>query len=308
MGIKVSKFARWATRLALAATGLAAGTAMGQAQQPFPSRPITWINGFGPGSSADVINRLMVPEATKNLGQTVVLDYRPNLKQTVQATMNARGQAYIVTNVANSTIIFETLRDPGFNIEPGKDYTAVMAGYLGPYFLVVSSAADQGRAEPYRYSKANRGKLNFAAGSPAASGFTPPPSRDHFDKPAWTLTAIHTQERAGMFQSVAVGETHVGLFSGRLQTVHRFRQVDGPGCDFRAPAVPVLQTLPTAIKSACPTITQLRILGGHHLTRPRCLGGRGQAQPRLRRRHERPRMWPSASTISATVLRGTPDL
>ena len=45
--------------------------------QDYPTRPIRWVLGFAPGGSPDSVARLITPQLTAQLGQSVVLDNRP---------------------------------------------------------------------------------------------------------------------------------------------------------------------------------------------------------------------------------------
>ena len=47
------------------------------AAQDYPTRPIRWVLGFAPGGSPDSVARIITPQLTMQLGQSVVLDNRP---------------------------------------------------------------------------------------------------------------------------------------------------------------------------------------------------------------------------------------
>ena len=58
------------------ALGLAAATAA-QAAAPWPVRPIRLIATYGPGSSIDIIARLVAKPLSEQLGQTVIVENKP---------------------------------------------------------------------------------------------------------------------------------------------------------------------------------------------------------------------------------------
>jgi tripartite-type tricarboxylate transporter receptor subunit TctC len=47
------------------------------AQEPYPSRTITWVVGYPPGGSVDVVTRLIARKLERSLGQSIVVDNRP---------------------------------------------------------------------------------------------------------------------------------------------------------------------------------------------------------------------------------------
>ena len=45
--------------------------------QAYPSRPVRWIVAAGPGSSPEIVARLIEQPLSKQLGQPIVIDNRP---------------------------------------------------------------------------------------------------------------------------------------------------------------------------------------------------------------------------------------
>jgi tripartite-type tricarboxylate transporter receptor subunit TctC len=66
-------------RIILAATIAAAATAVTavQAQEKWPSKPITYVVPFGPGGTTDVLARLLTVKAGPALGTTFVIENKP---------------------------------------------------------------------------------------------------------------------------------------------------------------------------------------------------------------------------------------
>ena len=58
--------------------------------QQYPSRPVRIIVGFGAGSTADVLARLMSPRLAKTLGQQFVVENRPGAGSMLAAEAVAR--------------------------------------------------------------------------------------------------------------------------------------------------------------------------------------------------------------------------
>ncbi len=156
----------------LAAGGATLLTAGPAAAQAFPSRPITIIYPYGSGSSADVLLRMQVQEVSKALGQPVLVDLRSgaNGRLGPQGVINSKGNPYLYSFVADSTLVIEPLRDPTFVLAPGKEYTPIASAYLGPYILTISSTIPpRDVAALLAYSKANAGKVNFGVGQVGGS-------------------------------------------------------------------------------------------------------------------------------------------
>jgi len=55
---------------------LAAWSAFAHAQGSYPSRPVRIIIPFAPGTSPDVVMRIVQPKLSESLGQAIVIDNR----------------------------------------------------------------------------------------------------------------------------------------------------------------------------------------------------------------------------------------
>lgn len=97
--------------------------------QDYPSRPVRWVLGFAPGGSPDSVARILTPQLTAQLGQTVVLDNRPGangiLAADIVAKANPDGYTVLITSGAfaiNPSIVrklpFDTIKsfEPVTNI------------------------------------------------------------------------------------------------------------------------------------------------------------------------------------------------
>ena len=63
-----------ARAVAFAATAASAAIATPASPQPYPSRPVTLVQGFGVGGNADTVARLLAAEMQQGLGQPVVVE------------------------------------------------------------------------------------------------------------------------------------------------------------------------------------------------------------------------------------------
>lgn len=97
--------------------------------QDYPSRPVRWVLGFAPGGSPDSVARILTPQLTAQMGQSVVLDNRPGangiLAADIVAKANPDGYTVLITSGAfaiNPSIVkklpFDTIKsfEPVTNI------------------------------------------------------------------------------------------------------------------------------------------------------------------------------------------------
>ncbi len=70
----------------------------------YPQRPVRWVLGFAPGGSPDSVARIVTPQLTAQLGQSMVLDNRPGangiLGADIVAKANADGYTLLITPAA----------------------------------------------------------------------------------------------------------------------------------------------------------------------------------------------------------------
>ncbi|MFA7680785.1 MAG: tripartite tricarboxylate transporter substrate binding protein, partial [Pigmentiphaga sp.] len=114
----------WISALVLslgALHGLAAA-----ADANWPSKPIRVIVPFGPGSSPDVVARIVTDQASKSLGQTIVVENRPGASGNIgtQAIARAAPDGYtfgvsITGPMVNNTVLMKDLPyDPFTELAP----------------------------------------------------------------------------------------------------------------------------------------------------------------------------------------------
>jgi len=58
----------------------------------YPERPIRWVLGFAPAGAPDAVARIVSPQLSEQLGQSVVLDNRPGANGILGADLVARAQ------------------------------------------------------------------------------------------------------------------------------------------------------------------------------------------------------------------------
>lgn len=76
------------------------------AQSAYPSRPLRFVVGFGPGSAVDVAGRLVIPRLSEILGQPILVENRVGAGSNIAAEFVARapadGYTLFVASIANA--------------------------------------------------------------------------------------------------------------------------------------------------------------------------------------------------------------
>ena len=142
-----------------------------QAQQNFPSRPIRIIIPSTPGSTQDILARLIGPKLTDSFRQPVVVENRPGasgilgIMQVVKATpdgytLMAMGPGYAVLAATRDNLPYDALKDLRGVAQIGYN-TAALLVYPG---LGVKSVK-----ELIAYAQARPGKILFGASAAGSS-------------------------------------------------------------------------------------------------------------------------------------------
>jgi tripartite-type tricarboxylate transporter receptor subunit TctC len=102
-------------------------------------KPLRLVIGFPPGTTADVIARLMAPRMAEGLGQPVIVENRPGAGSSIAAESVARapadGSTLLVSTIANS--INPALYKLGFDFT--RDLTPIALLAEAPGLLVASA-------------------------------------------------------------------------------------------------------------------------------------------------------------------------
>ena len=136
--------------------------------QSYPTKPVTLIVPFGPGSGTDIIARIIGQRLGLVLGQTIIIENKPGANGTIAANFVARSAhdgytLFMSTNTPHSAA-------PGLmksiSYDPVKDFVALSrVGSFTQMLLVNPSIPAKSVQELIAYAKANPGKLTFASGN-----------------------------------------------------------------------------------------------------------------------------------------------
>jgi tripartite-type tricarboxylate transporter receptor subunit TctC len=214
----------------------------------YPSKPITIIVPFGPGSATDTISRVVAQHLGAALKQSVVVEDRPGANGALAALYVARSAPdgytlFMSTNSPHSAVPF-LMKNPGY--DPVKDFAAITR--MGSYTLMLCihpSIPAKSVKELIDYAKANPGKLSFASGN--TSGVVAGETLKHWAE----LDILHVPYKSAptalndvlagrvsmMFTDLTTGLPHVKAGALRALAVTRIK---------RSTLIPELPTLDEA--------------------------------------------------------------
>ena len=136
--------------------------------QTWPSKPITIIVPFGPGSGTDTITRIIAQQLGTALGQGIVVENKPGANGAIAAAYVARStpDGYTLLMSTNSPHSAAPSLNKHIGYDPVKDF--VPLSRVGSYTLMLVAHPDlpvKSIAELIAHAKANPGKLTFASGN-----------------------------------------------------------------------------------------------------------------------------------------------
>ncbi len=131
----------------------------------YPSKTVTLVVPFTPGSGSDLIARILAPKLSARWGQPVIVDNKPgasgNLGHNFVAKATPDGHALLVTadSFTMAPAIYKTMP-----YDPANDFAAVVPLADASYaFAVNPSVPAKDLKSLVAYLKANPGKINYAS-------------------------------------------------------------------------------------------------------------------------------------------------
>ncbi|NGM87937.1 tripartite tricarboxylate transporter substrate binding protein [Parapusillimonas sp. SGNA-6] len=152
---------------ALAAAPIAFAPLAAQAED-YPSRAITFVVPFGPGSATDQLARAIGQGVTDQTGQVVVIENKPGASAMIGASDVARAhpdgyRVLITTNTSQSANphLYKKL-----SYDPVKDFEPVTLLGTGGQIMVVNPSSPAKTVQDFiQMAKKDPGKLTFGSGS-----------------------------------------------------------------------------------------------------------------------------------------------
>ena len=134
------------------------------AQAPYPSKPIRFIVGFGPGATNDLVARLLGQKLTEQLGQTVVVENRGGANTAIASAQFVRAapDGYTlmlnspghITNPSLMKLDFDSVNDFAFITQIAESVNIV---------VVHPSLPAKSVKELIAISKQRPGQINYAS-------------------------------------------------------------------------------------------------------------------------------------------------
>jgi tripartite-type tricarboxylate transporter receptor subunit TctC len=136
----------------------------------YPTRPITLVAVFGPGSASDTICRIIANKLGPALGQPVVVEDRPGADGALAALYvhHQSADGYTLLMATNSPLSADPYLHKDVNYDPVKDFVPITRVGSFTLMLVVNpNLPIHSVKEMIDYAKANPGNLTFATGNTA---------------------------------------------------------------------------------------------------------------------------------------------
>ena len=136
------------------------------AAQAYPSRAVTFVVGYAPGGTGDVVARLIAQKLGGVLGQSVVVENRAGASGAIAAQSVARaapdGHTLLVGQTAEIAINQHLMK--GLAYDPGKDLQPIALAAVVPLGLVVPGKAPYATLpELVKAARASKQGLSFAS-------------------------------------------------------------------------------------------------------------------------------------------------
>jgi tripartite-type tricarboxylate transporter receptor subunit TctC len=165
----------WISRLAVSV--LVPAAVFGFAAEPahaqnYPSKPISFIVPYGPGTGNDIIARIISQKVVENWGHPMVVENRSGAAGAIGTELVAKAQpdGYMILIASTSQIINPYVSKVRYDIL--KDLTPVTVPGTLPYLLAVPAASSASSIKDLvAQAKSMPGKFNYAGSFGSVSHF-----------------------------------------------------------------------------------------------------------------------------------------
>jgi tripartite-type tricarboxylate transporter receptor subunit TctC len=213
------KFSRRHLLLITAAAALPVGVRLARAQS-YPTRPVYLIEGFGAGSSPDIVARLIGQALSERLGQSFMVENRSGASSIIatEAVVRAPPDGYTLLLVTAANTINTTMLKHNFDFI--RDIAPVASIARVPLVMEVHPSVPTNTvAEFIAYAKAHPGKISLAS---AGTGSLPHLAGEMFSTMVG-VNLFHVPYRgAQVFPALLAGEVQI-YFGPLLSSIEYIR-------------------------------------------------------------------------------------
>jgi tripartite-type tricarboxylate transporter receptor subunit TctC len=132
----------------------------------YPERPVRFVVPFPPGTTTDVVARLVALRLGERFGQTIVVDNRAGGSGTigVETVARAAPDGYTWGLGTTTTHALAHILNPKLGYDPVRDFAPVSLLGDSPYFLTANPALPATNVREFvAHARANPGKLLYAS-------------------------------------------------------------------------------------------------------------------------------------------------
>ena len=140
--------------------------------QAYPSKPIKIMVTIGPGSSADILARIVAEELQRRLGQPVVVENKPGAGGNIAADAVAKSapDGYTLLMSTISTHAINAAMYPSMPFDPIKDFAHIALLVANPNALVVlPNAPVQSLKDLLELAAKKPGEVSYSSGGSGTS-------------------------------------------------------------------------------------------------------------------------------------------
>ena len=186
--------------------------------QAYPTRPVRIVAPTAPGSSNDIIARIIGQWLSERLGRQFIIDNRPGGGNSIgtEAVVRSPADGYTLLLCSSSNAVNATLYDK-LNYNFIRDIAPVAALVRGPYVIVVNPSVPAKTVPEFiAYAKTNPRKLNMASSGTGTGG--------HIASELFKMMAgvdmVHVPYRGGgpAFNDLLGGQVQV-MWAGTVGTI-----------------------------------------------------------------------------------------
>jgi len=143
----------------------ALATTAGRAQEPYPTRVVKIVLPVAPGSTTDILARLIADQLSQKWGKPVIIDNMPGAAMNIGSEYVARAESdgYTLLLCPPSPLAIQQLLYHDLKYDPTKFVPIALLAKIANVLAVRPDFPAKSVQELIAYAKANPGKLTFAS-------------------------------------------------------------------------------------------------------------------------------------------------